>query len=441
MQPPPPSNAGIPVAGEADPGYLRVLLALLASAAFFHGYDLSILALLLPDLQASFGVGEAELGLTRIPIELGLLVAFFVARLCDRFGRRPLLLGSVVGYSTFTALTVLSWDLWSFAAFQFGSRIFLGAEFAVAVTMVVEEFPADRRGRALGSLLSAEALGTVTVAALLGTGLQSTSLGWRAFFLVGLGPLAVIGVYRRRLRETRRFGEGRSTAGSVADDRRAPFLQAWQPPYRALLLRVGLVQLFRSIPFYGATAWWAFFVQRERGFTERRVAAYVLCAFVAACASYHLCGRMMDRVGRRPTAMVYLAIAISSTIWLFQAEGRVALFVALVVAVSSGLGVQPVLSAFSTELFPTAIRGQAAAWVRCGFDIAGAVVGPAVVGVLGDDETGLIGSIGDTVTGLVLLALPALWLIRRLPEAAHRELEEIASPAARSSGTGGGPGR
>ena len=105
--------------------YLRRLLVLLVSATFFEGYDVSILALLLPNIQATFHVSEAVLGLTRIPIELGLFVAFFVARLSDRVGRRVLLLWSVVGYVAFTGLTALSWDIWSFAVFQFFAGVFL----------------------------------------------------------------------------------------------------------------------------------------------------------------------------------------------------------------------------------------------------------------------------------------------------------------------------
>src|SRR3954470_22920532 len=135
---------------ERDDGYLRLLLILLVSAAFFEGYDSSILSLLLPNIQSTFRVSEAALGITRIPIELGLFVAFFVTRLSDRAGRRPLLLWSVVGYTAFTALTAFSWNICSFAGFPFASRVFLGAEDAVGITVIVEECPAGRRGRALG---------------------------------------------------------------------------------------------------------------------------------------------------------------------------------------------------------------------------------------------------------------------------------------------------
>src|SRR3981081_2011069 len=101
--------------GQRSDRYLRLLLVLLVSATFFEGYDSSILALLLPNIQSTFHVSEAVLGVTRIPIELGLFVAFFVARLSDRVGRRPMLLWSVVGYTVFTSLTAVSWDIWSFA--------------------------------------------------------------------------------------------------------------------------------------------------------------------------------------------------------------------------------------------------------------------------------------------------------------------------------------
>jgi putative MFS transporter len=411
--------------------YLRLLLILLISATFFEGYDSSILALLLPNIQSTFHVSEAVLGVTRIPIELGLFVAFFVARLSDRIGRRPLLLWSVVGYTLFAGLTAFSWNIWSFTFFQFGSRVFLGAEFSVAVTMVVEEFPAHRRGRALGTLLTFEGLGTIMVGVLLGIGLQKSGLEWRAFFLIGIVPLVVLTVLRRRMQETHRFVEerGRRERGEALP--RLPFLAAWAPPYRRNLVLVGMVYLMRSIPFFGATAWWAFYAERERGFTETDVAIYILVAYGVGCVGFYVCGRLMERIGRRPTAMIYFIGGIVFSIILFQTSDRVVSFFALMLAVAFGLGMQPVLSAFGTELFPTVIRGQAAAWVRNWFEIAGYVFGPALIGVLGDHATGAIGNIGDTVSLLMIIQIPGLFLVwRHMPETKGRELEDISAEQA-----------
>jgi putative MFS transporter len=409
-----------------DDRYLRLLLILLVSAAFFEGYDASILALLLPNIQSSFSVSEAVLGITRIPIEMGLFAAFFVARLSDRVGRRPMLLWSVVGYTVFTALTAVSWDIWSFAFFQFASRIFLGAEYAIGVTMIVEEFPGPRRARALGILLTFEAIGTIAVGLLLGAGLQNTGLDWRAFYLVGLFPLLALAVLRRRIKETRRWEEVK--AGRLHDEPKQSMLEPWRAKYRRNLLLVGLAHMFRSIPLYGSTAWWAFYAERERGFTSAQVAIYIISAYGLGCLGYYVCGRAMERVGRRPTAMVYGAGGIVFSILLFQTTSHTLSFFALLLAVFFGLGMAPVMSAFATELFPTEIRGQSAAWIRNVFEIAGFVFGPAVIGVLGDHQSGAIGNIGDTVTALMLLQLPALWLFwKYMPETKGRELQDVAA--------------
>lgn len=412
-----------------DDRYLRLLLVLLVSCSFFEGYDSSILALLLADIQSTFAVSEATLGVVRIPIELGLAAAFFVARLADRVGRRPLLLWSVVGYTAFTALTAFSWDIWSFALFQFASRIFLGAEYAVAVTMIVEEFPTARRGRALGVLLTFSALGTIIVGLLLGLGLQDGPLEWRSFYLIGLVPLALLSVFRRRIKETRRFETARATGAVVGD--RTPLLEPWRAAHRRNLVLVGLFHMLRSIPLFGSTAWWAFYAERERGFSSGEVAFYIICAYGLGCVGYYLCGRCMERYGRRATAFAYGVGAIAFAELLFQTTSRPLSFVGLLFAVFFGLGMAPVMSAYATELFPTEIRGQAAAWIRNLFEIAGYVFGPAVVGILGDHTTGAVGNVGDTVSLLMLLQLPTLWLVAKyLPETKGVDLEDVAPSVA-----------
>ena len=416
-----------PAIEERSPKYLRLLLILLSSATFFEGYDSSILALLLPNIQATFAVSEALLGVTRIPIELGLFVAFFVARFADRIGRRPILMWSVIGYTMFSGLTALSWDIWSFTFFQFGARVFLGAEYAVAITMIVEEFPVARRARALGTLLTFGALGTIMVAILLGVGLQDSALEWRAFFLVGIAPLLVLTVLRRRMKETRRFELQRASQDSDELIPHEPFLAAWAPPYRRNLVVVGMLYLMRSIPFFGAIAWWAFYAERERGFSETDVAIYILAAYGVGTLGYYVCGRLMERIGRRPTAIIYLLGGVLFSVIEFQTTDRVVAFFALMFAVAFGLGIAPVLGAFATELFPTRIRGQAAAWVRNWFEIAGFVFGPALVGILGDHATGAIGNIGDTVSLLMIMQLPGVFLFwRYMPETKGLELEEIS---------------
>ena len=138
--------------------------------------------------------------------------------------------------------------------------------------------------------------------------------------------------------------------------------------------------------------------------------------------------RMRPSESRASSSLADSSISgIAFSMILFQVSDKGISFAALMLAVFFGLGVGPVMSAFATELFPTHIRGQAAAWVRNWFEIAGYVFGPALVGILGDHATGAIGNIGDTVTFLMIMQIPGIYLVwRYMPETKGKELEEIA---------------
>jgi MFS family permease len=411
---------------EHTPAYLRTLLLLLVAATFFEGYDGAILALVLGSIRDTFNVTESQLGVSRAIIELGLGAAFFLARAGDRWGRKKLLLWSVLGYTVMTTLTAFSWDLWSFTAFQSVSRVFLGAEYAVALTMIVEEFPKERRARAIGTLLMCSAIGAVAVALLLLGGVADGPLEWRTLYLVGVVPLVFLAFFRRRLKETRRFQEHADSVTGAGGSLRVNFFEPWRRPFRRTLVLVGTIHLLRSLPLFGATSWFFYYAEREAGLGETALYLIFIVSYGFGTLGYLVCGRLMDRIGRRPTAIAFGVIAAISSIALFQARGSAPIGLLLVVSVFFGLGMAPVLGAISTELFPTYIRNQSAAWARNIFEIAGFILGPLLVGVLGDHYTGALGSIGDTVSLLLLLFVPATWLIwRHLPETKGRELEEI----------------
>lgn len=403
-----------------------MLLALLVSAAFFDGYDAQVGALLLPQIQESFHVSTATIGIAHVPIALGQFFAFFAVLASDRLGRRPLLLWSVAGYTVCTALTAAASGIWSYAALQFGAQVFLGAEFGVAVAVVMEEFPPERRGRALGALLMAGPVGAIVVGVLLGVGLQRGPLSWRAFYLVGLVPLLVVTVARRRMSETRAFSEERRRA--TLEGRAKPALLApWRSPWRGRLVLVGSVSFIFSLYSSAAVTWWAFYAERERGFSTSLVALFLIAAYGIGTFGYLACGRLMERYGRRPVALAYTSASVVAALGVFSVTSRPLGFALLAAAVFFGLGIGPALSAFATELFPTGIRAQASGWVRNWFAVVGQAGGPAIVGILGDRRTGALGSVGGAVEVLVMVALANLWLIARLmPETRGTDLTRLA---------------
>jgi MFS transporter, putative metabolite:H+ symporter len=407
--------------GERSARYLRRLMWLLVPAAFFNGFDGELRALLLPQLQHAFKVSTASIGLVNVPIAAGQFVAFFAVRLADRFGRRPLLVVSLFGYALFTGLTASAWSIWSFATFQSLAQVFLGTEFAVAIIVVAEELPRERRGRAIGTLLVASPLGAVATAVLLGVGLQHSSLGWRAFYLVGIVPIIAVGLARRFVRETAAF-EHASRRGATPP--RVPMREVLSRAYRTRILALGSVNLLQKIPATAGAGWWVYYAERERHLSTGLVALDLGVAYGIGTLGYYVCGRAIDRFGRRPVATGYLLAGAAFGIALFQCSGEAANFALLVLAVFFGLGIGPALSTISAESFPTRVRAQAGAVIGNGFANGGELLGPALVGILGGSG-GAIGSIGDTVSVLALLmplAIPILW--RYVPETRGANLDD-----------------
>jgi MFS family permease len=408
--------------------YLRLLLALLLPAAMFNAYDGELRAVLLTQLKNSFHVGTASLGVANIPIGSGQFLAFFIVVFADKIGRRPILLWSILGYTLFTTLSAVSWNLWSFAVFQSGAQVFIGAEFGVAVTLLAEEVPPKHRGHYLSLLLLVSPLGAVLAGLLVAVGFLHNPIGWRAFFLLATVPLLIVTVARHRLHESRAFvlaAPGTETAPRRTT--RQALVDAslvWRGKERSRVLAVGAIALFQGVASAAAIGWWTYYAEHQRHFSTGIAGTFFAVAAVVSVGGYLACGSLMDRIGRRPTAILYVLGAVICAVVTFQVSNRWVMLPFLGGTAFFGIGVAPVLSGFATELFPTKVRAQASAWIRNGFGSTGSILGPTIVGVLGA-TAGLIGNIGDAVSVLALslvVVVPIIWFA--VPETRNASLDD-----------------
>lgn len=413
-------------------GYQRLLLALLIPAALFESYDSQLRGLLLRQIQANFHVGVAALGLVNIPISSGQFGAFFLVRSADRYGRRPILVWSILGYTLFTTLTAASWDLASFAVFQFGAQVCIGAEFGVAVTLLAEETPPALRGRRLALLLLFSPVGAAVAGGLVAAGLLHQALGWRVFFLLAALPLLLVSLARRRLQESAVFLRTRPGGPGRRPVQRGSL---WRGSFRRRLAAVSAIAFLQSLAATSVIGWWTFYAEQQRGLAPALAGLFFAIAALSALAGYVLCGYLIDRVGRRPTTVAYVVGAVGWTIAAFHVTTPAWMLICLIGSASFGLGLAPALSAFAAELFPTALRAGASAWIRNGFATAGALAGPALVGVLGA-RGGPLGNVGTAVTVISTTALPIIVIVwRAIPETRQAVLgEESGAPG------GGVPG-
>jgi putative MFS transporter len=146
--------------------YERRLLVFLSVASFFEGYDYLALAQLLPNVRAEFGLSRVEGASMVGVINLGTMVAYLLIRKADAVGRRRVLTWTIAGYTLASLVSGLATTAVTFALAQLVARVFLTAEWAVALVMAAEEFPAERRGSALGIIQASASLGSIACAEL-----------------------------------------------------------------------------------------------------------------------------------------------------------------------------------------------------------------------------------------------------------------------------------
>ena len=139
--------------------YLVFLFMLLSTATLFDGFDAGMLGFAAPETRASLDISLAEWGFVNGFIRLGVMLSFFFLVYADRWGRRTMMMITIVGFATFNGLTAFATDQWTFMLCQFGARLFLTAEYSLAVIMIGEEYPARLRGRAIAVLTSLATVG------------------------------------------------------------------------------------------------------------------------------------------------------------------------------------------------------------------------------------------------------------------------------------------
>jgi predicted MFS family arabinose efflux permease len=171
----------------------RRLIFVLAAVQFVNVLDFMMVMPLGPDFACDLSIPTSQLGLiggsyTASAAVSGFACAFFL----DRFDRRPALAVALVGLAFGTLAGGLATNLHELVLARVLAGAFGGPATSVALSILADVIPGERRGRALGSVMMA-----FSVASVLGVpaGLELSQLGgWHLpFFVVGaLGLCAAI---------------------------------------------------------------------------------------------------------------------------------------------------------------------------------------------------------------------------------------------------------
>lgn len=414
-----PDGAGAPEAGDGKlSAYQKRLFLFLSVATFFEGYDFLALTQILPNLREDMNLPQEASGYIVGFINAGTILAFWLVRRADTWGRRRVLTITIAGYTLCTFASGLAPDVYTFAVLQLVARIFLISEWAISMVIAAEEFPASKRGMVMGVIQGCSSLGAIFCAGVVPLLLQ-TEYGWRTVYLVGIVPLVILAFARRSLKETQRFTE----AAKAGPPERIDLFAIWKTPYAKRLALVALVWFIAYIPAQNAVAFWKEFAMGERQFDDAAVSKAITIAALASMPMVFYSGRLLDKIGRRRGAVVIFTIGAAGVVGCYTLHGFWPLTLALVGGIFAASAFMPILTAYNTELFPTHLRGVAYAWGNNLIGRLGYVLSPVAVGFAVRHTE----AFGPVVASLAVFNFVALWLVLRyLPETKGMDLDASA---------------
>lgn len=404
--------------------YHRLLVFFVFICTLFEGYDVIIINMALPLIADEFETTSKVLGYALSLISIGTIAAFFSVRLADRFGRRPVFLWSVAGYSLFTLLSAFSVGLYDFVFYQFIARMLMVTEIGVGAIILTEELSARYRGMGIVLMFSAATVGGIAGAQLFPI-IAGTELGWRLLYLLGGGLLLILPFLWMRLRETERWQaehQSGDTEGRPVVKIMTGIRTVFGTAYRKSLIVGSTIWFVTNFWTAIALFFFSYYAINERNWSAEQVGTTVSLGFLTSLLGFAAAGPLLDFAGRKFTACLYFFVGGISTIICFRAETDW-LISAAYVAVLAVYPIWAVSATITSEVFPTAIRGTANAIVNNLIGRLGMVIAPTLVGLLAIP----LGSVGDAVALLAILnflILPVIFGF--LEENKGRSLEAIS---------------
>ncbi|MGZ8764704.1 MAG: MFS transporter [Acidimicrobiia bacterium] len=364
----------------------------------------------------SFGASNADLGTSLAVTRVGVLVALLTTALADRQGRRKLLAISFAGVCIFNAVTAIAPNLIVFTGAQLLVRAFVNSTIVVAGIAVIEEAPENARAFAATTFALASGAGYALSVLLL----PLADLGpdaWRIAFALSGMTLLFLPRLLRRLPETRRYAAIAATNAERGRFREV-IDRSYGPRFALLAAAAFLASVF-SAPSAQLTNR---FLTDERGFSNSGISVLRgVTNGLPGLLGLVIGGRLAEQRGRRPVAAIGLGLSSVAQIVFFLVGGP-SLWIASTVAILFAGAATVALGTLDAELFPTEVRGTGNALLLvCG--VAGSVVGLLLAGYLADT----VGGLGPAIAlcGIAPL-IAAFFIVPRLPEAAHRKLDDVS---------------
>jgi benzoate transport len=376
---------------ELDPthatlGYARRALTAAVLGYAMDGFDLLILGFMLPaialDLHLSRAQGGALVSWTLVGAVLG-GIGFGI--LSDRYGRVRVLSWTILLFAVCTGLCAVARGYSDLLVYRTLAGVGLGGEFGIGMALVAEAWPPAYRARA-SSYVGLGWQAGVLAAALL-TPLLLPLIGWRGMFAVGLLPALVSFGFRRRLAEPDLFIQHARTAedpnGPAAQIKPRSALRLLLADWPTVRTSLGVLILcsVQNFGYYGLMIWMPSYLSQRFGYSLTRSGLWTAVTVAGMACGIGLFGIAADRLGRKPTFIVY---QVGAAVMVFVYAHLTTPGALLAGGAVMGMFVNGMLGGYGaliSELYPTRARATAQNVL---FNLGRAVggFGPLTIGVL-----------------------------------------------------------
>ncbi|MFI9508834.1 MFS transporter [Nocardia sp. NPDC052566] len=358
-------------------GTMRKLLswpaALCWLTVLLDGYDLVVLGAAIPTLieQHHLGFTAARATFAATISLVGVAIgAAGSGPLADRFGRRKVLLTSILLFSIFTAVVPFAGAVTVFGAFRFMAGLGLGACMPTALTLMAEHMPASRRAFASTITMTGYHTGAVITSLL---ALRLVPHWEPLFYIGGAAGLLLLPVMWAKLPESEAY-----LASRTAPNRVQPTVLL-QRPYLRVTLGVWVGSFMGLLLVYGLNTWLPK-LMRDAGYNMSTSLTLLLVLNIGAVIGLLIAGTLADRRGTKPTVLAWFgAAAVLLALLSVKLSSNLLLNVVVLVTGIFVFSAQVLIYAYVTQAYPAEVRATALG-LTASVGRLGAIFGPTITG-------------------------------------------------------------